>query len=295
MDNKNIYNEVDRIPYTYLIGWTKFNIWYYGVRYRKGCHPNDLWVKYFTSSKFVKEFIKEHGEPDIIQVRHVFCDRHKAQDWESKVIRRMNMVKSPHFLNKRDPKGTFHNVGGVPFTEEHKEKIRLSNTGKRKNNIGQYKKSEETKEKMRKSSRERVANGTHSSLGPANNQKRIDAGTHNFLGGEFQRKLAQERVRNGTNPFLGGEIQRVAQRKLVEEGKHHLQDKEKASERAKKKLKQGTHPSQIKSCCVYCKKEINLLQLGNYHGDNCLFGPLFNSFLLIVFKINVLLFYSSIL
>lgn len=42
--------------YTYLIGWSEYDIWYYGVRYAKGCNPADLWVKYFTSSKFVREF-----------------------------------------------------------------------------------------------------------------------------------------------------------------------------------------------------------------------------------------------
>lgn len=37
-------------PYTYLIGWSKHNIWYYGKRTAKNCHPNDFWVTYFTSS-----------------------------------------------------------------------------------------------------------------------------------------------------------------------------------------------------------------------------------------------------
>ena len=40
---------MDRTPYTYLIGWSNLNKFYYGVRYGKGCHPSDLWVKYFGS------------------------------------------------------------------------------------------------------------------------------------------------------------------------------------------------------------------------------------------------------
>jgi hypothetical protein len=35
----NIYNT----PYTYLIGWSNQNKYYYGVRYAKDCHPNDFW------------------------------------------------------------------------------------------------------------------------------------------------------------------------------------------------------------------------------------------------------------
>ena len=38
-------------PYTYLIGWTNYDMWYYGVRYTKDADPNELWKKYFTSSK----------------------------------------------------------------------------------------------------------------------------------------------------------------------------------------------------------------------------------------------------
>jgi len=39
------------LPYTYLIGWSNLNTWYYGRRTSKNCHPSDLWQKYFTSSK----------------------------------------------------------------------------------------------------------------------------------------------------------------------------------------------------------------------------------------------------
>ncbi len=60
------------IPYTYIIGWSLYNKYYYGVRYAKNCNPNDLWKTYFTSSKYVKEFRNNHGEPDIIQVRKTF-------------------------------------------------------------------------------------------------------------------------------------------------------------------------------------------------------------------------------
>jgi len=59
----------ETVPYTYLIVWTslKEKIWYYGSRSKIGCHPDDFWVKYFTSSKYVKELREKLGEPDIKQ------------------------------------------------------------------------------------------------------------------------------------------------------------------------------------------------------------------------------------
>lgn len=86
-------------PYTYLIGWSSHNKWYYGRRTRKGCHPEELWVKYFTSSKHVKSFAKQHGKPDIIQIRRVFNNSKKCADWETKVLRRVLKKSSHLYLN----------------------------------------------------------------------------------------------------------------------------------------------------------------------------------------------------
>jgi hypothetical protein len=89
-------------PYTYLIGWSKLNKWYYGVRFAKGCRPDDLWVSYYTSSKYVKTFRKENGEPDVILIRRTFSDRRQALEWEHKVLRRMKVTSKDAWLNKTD-------------------------------------------------------------------------------------------------------------------------------------------------------------------------------------------------
>ena len=100
----NIYQSksspVNNQPYTYLIGWSKLNRWYYGSRYSKKCHPSDLWVTYFTSSKSVAKFRKLFGEPDIIQVRKTFSSPLSCYQWESKVLHRINAIKDPKWLNK---------------------------------------------------------------------------------------------------------------------------------------------------------------------------------------------------
>jgi hypothetical protein len=90
------------MAYTYLIGWSKTNKYYYGVRFAKKSSPEELWESYFTSSKHVKEYTKNHGEPDIIQVRKVFDDVDKARLWESKVLKRMKVVDDDRFINKTD-------------------------------------------------------------------------------------------------------------------------------------------------------------------------------------------------
>ena len=87
------------MPYTYLIGWPKQNKFYYGVRWAYGCTPNDLWNTYFTSSKYVRQFVAIHGDPDIIQIRRVFDAKEKAIKWESKVLTRLNLRKNTKFLN----------------------------------------------------------------------------------------------------------------------------------------------------------------------------------------------------
>jgi NUMOD3 motif len=89
-------------PYTYLIRWPKLNISYYGVRYAQDCNPSDLWNPYKTSSHHVKEFIKEHGEPTVVQVRKVFANAVLAQEWEHRVLKRMKVVGNGQWLNKND-------------------------------------------------------------------------------------------------------------------------------------------------------------------------------------------------
>ena len=85
--------------YTYLIGWSTHNKYYYGVRYSKKATPSDLWTTYFTSSKHVKHFAAKHGDPDIKQIRKVFADRESAICWENTVLRRLKVVEDHRFLN----------------------------------------------------------------------------------------------------------------------------------------------------------------------------------------------------
>ncbi len=125
------------LPYTYLIGWSKLDTWYYGSQHGKTCHPDNLWIKYFTSSDYVKEFRKLHGEPDVVRVRKTFAEPKHAIEWEYKVLRRLKVVESQRWLNKSDHKaippesvdrakaaaGASKRWKGIPKSEEQKRKM----------------------------------------------------------------------------------------------------------------------------------------------------------------------------
>lgn len=75
--------------FTYLIGWSSHNKFYFGVRFAKGCSTSDIWTTYFTSSKHVKRFALLNGPPDIIQIREVFENVNEARNYETKILRRL--------------------------------------------------------------------------------------------------------------------------------------------------------------------------------------------------------------
>ena len=116
------------IPYTYLIGWSKLNIWYYGARYKKDCSPEDLWKTYFTSSKYVKRFRKENGDPDVIEVRKIFQTAEQTRLWEHKVLIRLDAPKKEKWLNESYSNAKFYNV--TPASDETKRKQSESHKGK---------------------------------------------------------------------------------------------------------------------------------------------------------------------
>ena len=126
------------IFYTYLIGWSHYNKWYYGVRYSKNSNPNELWKTYFTSSEYVTEFRKLNGEPDIILIRKQFNDPQKARLWEHKVLKKMKVVDNKNWLNKTD---------NICFDSELMSEIGKTKIGELNNFYGKLH-SEKTKEKL---------------------------------------------------------------------------------------------------------------------------------------------------
>jgi len=138
---------LQNIPFTYLIKHIPTNKYYYGVMYRKGCHPNDLWTKYFTSSTKVKNLIKQYGKKSFIfEIRKTFKTAEQALNWEHKVLKRLKVIYRNDFLNLSDnkslnPKFLSDIRIGKKHTKEAKQKVRLARLNK--------KHSKETIEKIR--------------------------------------------------------------------------------------------------------------------------------------------------
>jgi hypothetical protein len=127
-------------PYTYLIGWSKLNKWYYGCSYAKNCHPDQLWFKYFTSSKYVKKFRKENGEPDIVQIRKTFTNKQQCKLWEHKVLSRMSVVWSEKWLNRTDSSGKLIALPGWKHSSTTLQKMRKPKSLEHRQSISRAKK-----------------------------------------------------------------------------------------------------------------------------------------------------------
>lgn len=130
------------MPYTYLIGWSQEDKWYYGVRFSEKSSPDDLWKTYFTSSKYVHQFVEMHGAPDIIEIRKTFSDSDSARQWESKVLRRLDVIHNDKWLNRtnniairngcRVYDSSWNKGISTPRTQESIEKQRQTITGKKR-------------------------------------------------------------------------------------------------------------------------------------------------------------------
>ena len=121
MPSESIYNT---LPYTYLIGWSNLDLYYYGRRTARGCNPSDLFESYFTSSDEVESYISEYGRPDIVQLRRTFDTVEKCCRWECAVLRRLDAKNNDRFLNKTngDSEWTYSGIDAVWMNRQGKNR-----------------------------------------------------------------------------------------------------------------------------------------------------------------------------
>jgi len=152
------------IPYVYLIRWTKLNMSYIGVQYRKNAHPKNLWKTYFTSSKYVKAFRKINNEPDHIEILKEFPDDPiSAKKYEVEKLKEFDVLNNKDKWLNRNISGNFYfNYLGCVHSEETKRKISNGNKGK--------KLSEETRRKISEAAKARtpMSEETKKKIGEAN-------------------------------------------------------------------------------------------------------------------------------
>lgn len=155
MSSTNIYHTfIDRTPYTYFIRWNDLDLNYYGRRTAKGCHPNELFISYFSSSDLVKEIIDEYGYPDHIIVHRVFSDVQSCIEQEEKYLMRVNAAKNLKFLNKSNGDRKFDTTGITPIRySDTTEKTKR--TSQERYGVDHYNKTDEFKERQKHTCKEK--------------------------------------------------------------------------------------------------------------------------------------------
>jgi len=144
------------IPFTYLLRFKPTGQLYYGSRYGKGCHPEQLWTSYFTSSKKIKTLIEQHGKESFeFEIRKTFTTRESAREWETRFLCKVKAAQSNLWLNQHNGAKNFfclghHGLIGHKQSEETKLKRRLANLGKKRPEF-----SEEHKNKLSQSAKNR--------------------------------------------------------------------------------------------------------------------------------------------
>ena len=206
-------------PYTYLIGWSNLNKFYYGVRTAKNCNPNDFWVKYFTSSKEVKKFRKENGDPDIIQIRKTFKDKDSATKWESTVLRRLHANIRNDFLNLCNTAINFNTTGYVQAINLQNNIVELITSEEYEKNKGILYKHHLTGSVL---SEERKLKLSECNKGKNNSQYGKYGKDHPAYGNKFsekQRQLKSESQQGVLNSFYGKKHSEKTKCKMRENNK----------------------------------------------------------------------------
>jgi hypothetical protein len=133
----------------YVYKWTHIPTlkWYVGVRFAKGCYPDD---GYICSSKIVKPLIETN--PNEWKREIISTGTKEAMtELESEILEFSDAAKNPRSFNQHNNIGKFYNSGIV--SEETCKKI---SDAKKKNPRCGFKQSEEAKKKIAKASKNRT-------------------------------------------------------------------------------------------------------------------------------------------
>ena len=121
------------LAYTYYITNRITSQYYYGSRYSHIQHnrtpSEDLWIHYFTSSKYVKQLINEHGADSFdINIIMVDEDYDKCYHYEQQMI--AEHIGNELCLNRRYNTENKFSMAGTHMSDETKAKLRIAKTGK---------------------------------------------------------------------------------------------------------------------------------------------------------------------
>lgn len=122
------------LAYTYFVKNKITNQFYYGSRKTDRLPADDLWIKYFTSSKVVKALIKEFGSNSFdIQIIEYSTNYDKCYWLEQALIKEnisQELCINRHYIDPISGNNKF-STAGIPCSQETKDKISEQNTGKK--------------------------------------------------------------------------------------------------------------------------------------------------------------------
>lgn len=225
-------------PYTYLIGWPELDRWYYGVRYAGDCDPSDFWNPYKTSSRSVKSFIQEHGDPSVKLIRKTFDNQECARLWENRVLKRMKVVNDDKWLNKTD------NVVFEPLYGDDNP--------------------------MRRDEVRRKFQGSNHPNKKIENRKKISVG-HLKKGDQHHTKKSEVRNKIKTTMLAMGDNHPM--RQPERSGQNHAMKRPENRRKAKLNNTGSRNPMFGKKhkriMCAHCGKNVSVNSYPVWHGDKC--------------------------
>lgn len=93
--------KISMYHYTYLLKHKPSNKFYYGVRSSNILPEEDLWIKYFSSSKHIKKLIQIDGKDSFdYEIRCLFKTRKQANKCEERCLYKMNVQRNENFINR---------------------------------------------------------------------------------------------------------------------------------------------------------------------------------------------------
>jgi hypothetical protein len=242
-------------PYTYLIRHRPTGKVYYGYRSANKVGPEqDLWKQYFTSSPKVQQLIEETGVDSFdVEVRQIFETKEQASNWETRVLRRCNVLHNDRWINQnvagyivpteesRKKISDYHK--GKPKSKEQIEKIRYSNIGKNKGKVA-------SQEHRRKNSE-------------------AHAGEKN---GRYGKEVSEETRRKISEAKKGKQVAHNKGVPMTEEQKQKLREKMTGRKVdpavIARRVASQTGQRREKLHCVHCNRDIAVGWF-HRHGANC--------------------------
>jgi hypothetical protein len=275
--------------YTYKIINNCNDKYYIGVRTCRGVLPkNDIGFLYFSSSSD-KDFLLEQKDfPDRFDyiILEEFLTREEACKSEIELHKKLNVAFDKNSYNRYNASSPSFDRSGLFFTEEHRKKISQSAKERDWKPL-----SDDHKEKIKNSNTgkcfdiERKLNISESLKGRKSSQSHVEA-MRDYMNNritEEHRKNISSSCSGNLNGFRGKNHSDESREKMSKSAKSRPAVKESTREKLKINSSGKNNPMYGKKgkdspcfgtkrkivICEHCQKEVAINGYARYHGDKC--------------------------